>query len=119
MTGGRAGGRADGRQGWRTVTDLHRKKWWSVLLLILPVVCTATGQSVPLRCNTVRVSIKLTVSQLKLWAVSDNGALKAFNMYEANDICTHCYYTAWGGKTNISPFSDLLFSEFFGLGFRV
>jgi hypothetical protein len=44
-----------------------------------------TGQIVPLR-NIVCGPIEPTVLQLELWAVSDNGALEAFNMYEANDI---------------------------------
>jgi hypothetical protein len=43
-----------------------------------------TGQIVPLR-NIVRGPIELTIPQLELWAVSDNGALEAFNMYEAKD----------------------------------
>ncbi len=38
---GRTDGRADGRLGEQTVTDLHRKKQWSVLLLIPPVACIA------------------------------------------------------------------------------
>ena len=44
-----------------------------------------TGQIVPLR-NIVRGPIEPTVPQLESWAVSDNGASEAFNMYEANDI---------------------------------
>ncbi len=44
-----------------------------------------TGQIVPLR-NIVRGPIEPTEPQLELWAVSDNGASEAFNMYEANDI---------------------------------
>ncbi len=46
-----------------------------------------TGQIVPLR-NIVRGPIEPTVPQLESWAVSDNGALEAFNMsvYEAKDI---------------------------------
>ncbi len=44
-----------------------------------------TGQIVPLR-NIVRGPIEPTVIQLESWAVSDNGASEAFNMYEANDI---------------------------------
>jgi len=44
-----------------------------------------TGQIVPLR-NIVRGPIKPTVPQLESWAVSDNGASEAFNMYEAKDI---------------------------------
>ncbi len=44
-----------------------------------------TGQIVPLR-NIVRGPIEPTVPQLELWAVTDNGASDAFNMYEANDI---------------------------------
>ena len=46
-----------------------------------------TGQIVLLR-NIVRGPIEptVTVTQLELWAVSDNGASEAFNMYEANDI---------------------------------
>jgi hypothetical protein len=40
---------------------------------------------VPLR-NIVRGPIEPTVPQLELWAVSDNGASEALNMYEANDI---------------------------------
>jgi hypothetical protein len=47
-------------------------------------VNTQTGPIVPLR-NIVRWLIKPTVPQLELWAVSDNGASEAFNMYEAND----------------------------------
>jgi hypothetical protein len=46
-----------------------------------------TGQIVPLR-NIVCGPIEPTVPQLESWAVSDNGALGAFNMYEANDIWT-------------------------------
>jgi hypothetical protein len=34
----------------------------------------------------VRGSIEPTVTQLEWWAVSDNGASEAINMYEANDI---------------------------------
>jgi hypothetical protein len=48
-----------------------------------------TGKIVLLR-NIVRgpmmTPIEPTVKQLELWAVSDNGASDAFNMYEANDI---------------------------------
>jgi hypothetical protein len=44
-----------------------------------------TGQIVLLR-NIVRGPIEPTVTQLESWAVSDNGASEAFNMYEANDI---------------------------------
>jgi hypothetical protein len=44
-----------------------------------------TGQIVPLR-NIVRGPIEPTVTQLESWAVSDNSASEAFNMYEANDI---------------------------------
>ena len=44
-----------------------------------------TGEIVPLR-NIVRGPIELTVTQLESWAVSDNGASEAFDMYEANDI---------------------------------
>ncbi len=44
-----------------------------------------TRQIVPLR-NIVCGPIKPTVLQLESWAVSDNGASEAFNMYEANDI---------------------------------
>jgi hypothetical protein len=44
-----------------------------------------TGQIVVLR-NIVCGSIEPNVPQLELCAVSDNGALEAFNMYEANDI---------------------------------
>jgi hypothetical protein len=44
-----------------------------------------TGEIVPLR-NIVRGPIEPTVTQLESWAVSDNGASEAFNMYEANDI---------------------------------
>jgi hypothetical protein len=36
--------------------------------------------------NIVRGPIEPTVPQLESWAVSDNGASKAFNVYEANDI---------------------------------
>ncbi len=44
-----------------------------------------TGQIVPLR-NIVRRPIEPTVLQLESWAVEDNSASDAFNMYEANDI---------------------------------
>ncbi len=44
-----------------------------------------TGQIAPL-CNIVRGLIEPTVPQLESLAVSDNGALEAFNMYEANDM---------------------------------
>ena len=44
-----------------------------------------TGEIVHLR-NIVRGPIEPTVTQLESWAVSDNGASEAFNMYEANDI---------------------------------
>ncbi len=44
-----------------------------------------TGQIVPLR-NIVHGPIKPTVPQLELWAVADNGASDALNMYEAKDI---------------------------------
>ena len=44
-----------------------------------------TGQIVLLR-NIVRGPIEPTVTQLESWAVSDNGASEAFNIYEANDI---------------------------------
>jgi hypothetical protein len=48
-----------------------------------------TGQIVPLR-NIVHCPIEPTVlptvTQLESWAVSDDGASEAFNMYEANDI---------------------------------
>ncbi len=44
-----------------------------------------TGQIVPLH-NIVRGPIKPTMPQLESWAVSDNGATDAYNMYEANDI---------------------------------
>jgi hypothetical protein len=44
-----------------------------------------TGQIAPL-CNIVRGPMEPTVTQLEAWAVSDNGASEAFNMYEANDI---------------------------------
>ena len=40
---------------------------------------------VPLR-NMVRGPIQPTVPQLEAWAVADNCASDAFNMYEANDI---------------------------------
>jgi hypothetical protein len=43
------------------------------------------GQIVPLR-NVVRGPIEPTVPQLESWAVSDNGASEAFDMYEAKDI---------------------------------
>jgi hypothetical protein len=46
-----------------------------------------TGQIVPLR-NIVRGPIEPTVPQLESWAVTDNGASEAFNMYEANVIWT-------------------------------
>ncbi len=45
------------------------------------------GQIVPLR-SIVRGPIEPTIPQLESWAVSDNGASEAFNMYEANDIWT-------------------------------
>jgi hypothetical protein len=38
--------------------------------------------------NIVRGPIEPTVPQLESWAVSDNGASEAFNVYEANDIWT-------------------------------
>jgi hypothetical protein len=44
-----------------------------------------TGQIVPLR-NIVRGPIEPTVTHLESWAVPDNGASEAINMYEANDI---------------------------------
>jgi hypothetical protein len=44
-----------------------------------------TGQIIPL-LNIVLGQIEPTVPQLELWAVSDNGASEAFNMYEENDI---------------------------------
>jgi hypothetical protein len=44
-----------------------------------------TGQIVPLR-NIVCGLIEPTEPQLESWALSDNGASEAFNMYEANDI---------------------------------
>jgi hypothetical protein len=44
-----------------------------------------TGQIVPLR-NIASGRIEPTVTQLESWAVSDNGASEAFNMYGANDI---------------------------------
>jgi hypothetical protein len=44
-----------------------------------------TNQIVLLR-NIVHGPIEPTVTQLESWAVSDNGASDAFNMYEANDI---------------------------------
>ncbi len=44
-----------------------------------------TCQMVPLR-NIVRGPFEPTLPQLESWAVSDNGASEAFNMYEANDI---------------------------------
>jgi hypothetical protein len=44
-----------------------------------------TGQIVPLR-NIVYGPIEPTVTQLEPWAVSDNGASEAFNVYEANDF---------------------------------
>ena len=40
-----------------------------------------TSQIVPLR-NIVRGPIEPTVTQLESWAVSDNGASEAFNMYD-------------------------------------
>ncbi len=43
------------------------------------------GQIVPLR-SIVCGPIEPTVPQLESWAVSNNGASEAFNMYEANDI---------------------------------
>jgi hypothetical protein len=46
-----------------------------------------TRQIVPV-CDIVRCPIEPTVPQLESWAVSDNGASEAFNMYEANDIWT-------------------------------
>ena len=48
---------------------------------------TQTGHIVPLH-NIVCGPIEPTVPQLESWAVSDNGASEAFNMYEANDIWT-------------------------------
>ncbi len=48
---------------------------------------TQTGHIVPLR-NIVCGPIEPTVPQLESWAVSDNGASDAFNMYKANDIWT-------------------------------
>ncbi len=44
-----------------------------------------TGQIIPLR-NIMRGPIEPTITQLESWAVSDNGASEAFNMYEANDM---------------------------------
>jgi hypothetical protein len=44
-----------------------------------------TGQIVPLH-NVMRGPIEPTVPQLESWAVSDHGASKALDMYEANDI---------------------------------
>ncbi len=44
-----------------------------------------TGQIVPLR-NIVRGPIEPTVPQLESWAVSDNGASEAFNIYKASDF---------------------------------
>ncbi len=44
-----------------------------------------TGQIVPLR-NIVRGRIEPTVPQSESWAVSDNGASEAFNLYEAHNI---------------------------------
>jgi hypothetical protein len=44
-----------------------------------------TGQIVLLH-NIVRGPIEKTVTQLESWAVSDNGASEALNMYEANNI---------------------------------
>ncbi len=44
-----------------------------------------TRQIVLLR-NIVRGPIEPTITQLESWAVSDNGASEAYNMYEANDI---------------------------------
>ncbi len=46
-----------------------------------------TSQIVLLR-NIVLGPIEPTVPQLESWAVSDNGASEAFNMYKANDIWT-------------------------------
>jgi hypothetical protein len=46
-----------------------------------------SGQIVHL-CNVVCGPIEPTVPQLESWAVSDNGASEALNMYEANDIWT-------------------------------
>ncbi len=48
-----------------------------------------SGQILPLRnivCGPIEPTV--TVPQLESWAVSDNGASEAFNMYEANDIST-------------------------------
>jgi hypothetical protein len=44
-----------------------------------------TGQIVPLR-YIVRGPIEPTILHLEWWAVSDNGASEALNMYDANDI---------------------------------
>jgi hypothetical protein len=49
------------------------------------VFCVGWPAPMPLH-NIVYGPIKPTVSQLESWAVSDNGASEAFNMYEANDI---------------------------------
>jgi hypothetical protein len=46
-----------------------------------------TGQIVPLR-NIVCGPIEPTIPQLESWAVSDNGASEAVNLYEENDIWT-------------------------------
>jgi hypothetical protein len=53
-----------------------------------------TSQIVPLH-NIVRGPIEPTIPQLESWAVSDNGASKAFNMYEANDILTQHGIDPW------------------------
>ncbi len=44
-----------------------------------------TSQIVPLR-NIIYGPIEPTIPPLESWAVSDNGASVAFNMYEASDI---------------------------------
>ncbi len=59
----------------------------NIIIIAFPDVIRVnkqTGHSVPLR-NIVRGPIKPTVPQLESWAVSDNGASEAFNMYVAND----------------------------------
>jgi hypothetical protein len=61
-----------------------------------------TGQIVPLH-NIVRGPIEPTVPQLKSWAVADNGASAAFNMYEANDIWDFGYST---GQTCVLILAD-------------
>jgi hypothetical protein len=53
-----------------------------------------TGQIVPSH-NVMCGPIEPTAPQLESWAVADNGASDAFNMYEANDI-----WAAWAGPVS-------------------